>query len=214
MVNYQNGKIYKLVPKDPIIGDENIMYIGSTAEKYLSMRLSKHVATYRQYQKNKGNYVTSYKLFEKYGIENIVILLIETFPCNNKDELHKRERHYIENNVCTNKSIPTQTDAEYRLKNRETLLQKQKEYVMQNKEKIRKNEQEIMQCECGITFTKQHKSRHLKTENHQKFTQMNDMNNTKYMKCNCGAFVLISCKTRHLKSQKHQKLLGNINHEF
>ena len=42
MVNYQQGKIYKIVDKT-----NNNIYIGSTAEKYLSKRLQKHIAHYK-----------------------------------------------------------------------------------------------------------------------------------------------------------------------
>ncbi len=39
MVNYQNGKIYKIVALD---GTEDEIYIGATAKKYLSQRMQTH----------------------------------------------------------------------------------------------------------------------------------------------------------------------------
>ena len=40
MVNYNNGKIYKI---EPIVDhDEGDIYIGSTTKQYLSMRMDKH----------------------------------------------------------------------------------------------------------------------------------------------------------------------------
>jgi hypothetical protein len=53
--------------------------------------------------------VSSYKLFEDYGINNIDIILVENYPCNNKYELEAKERWYIENNDSINKNIPTRT---------------------------------------------------------------------------------------------------------
>ena len=38
---------------------------------------------------------------------------MKSFPCNTKLELEKRERYYIENFECVNKSIPTRTKKEY-----------------------------------------------------------------------------------------------------
>lgn len=100
MVNYSNGKIYKIVPTN---GD-NICYIGSTTKQYLSQRMDSHRACYRKWEKNKDkNLTTSVELFEKYGIENCKIVLIENFPCNSKDELEKREGEYIKTLNCINK---------------------------------------------------------------------------------------------------------------
>ena len=89
MVNYQEGKIYKIVDKT----NGNI-YIGSTAEKYLSKRLQHHISNYNYYLKNNKKYKTSYEIFKNNDFE---ILLLETYPCNNKYELEVKERYYIEN---------------------------------------------------------------------------------------------------------------------
>ena len=53
-------------------------------------------------------------MFEKYGINNTDIILVESYPCENKNELHSRERYYIENNNCVNKIIPTRTSKEFK----------------------------------------------------------------------------------------------------
>eukprot|EP00952_Eustigmatos_sp_NYUAD-ZCMA_P009908 40808-Eustigmatos_ZCMA.PRE.1 len=57
-----------------------------------------------------GDYVTSYKVIESGDYD---IVLIEDFPCDNKEQLHARERHYIETLECVNKVIPNRTSAEY-----------------------------------------------------------------------------------------------------
>ena len=46
MVNYQLGKIYKIVAGD-------LMYIGSTCEPTLSRRLTNHVCDYKSWKNNK-----------------------------------------------------------------------------------------------------------------------------------------------------------------
>jgi hypothetical protein len=99
---------------------------------------------------------------------NYDIVLIEKCPCNDKEELHKKERFYIENMDCINKIIPTRTSKEYRENNRDMILVKKKEYRKQNAEKIKQYKGKVCVCEiCNCNYTNNHKSRHLKTKKHQ-----------------------------------------------
>ena len=52
--------------------------------------------------KGKQNYVTSYRVLYE---DNPEIFLIESYPCNSKDELIARERFYIERMECLNKMM-------------------------------------------------------------------------------------------------------------
>ena len=52
----------------------------------------------------KNGYISSFKCFEGENIYNIILL--ENFPCNNKNELLKREGYYIKNLDCVNKKLP------------------------------------------------------------------------------------------------------------
>ena len=118
MVNYQNGKIYK------IVNDElNLTYYGSTVST-LTKRLSQHKC--EKECKSKLLFSTETKA---------EIFLVEKFPCNDKMELHQRERFYIENNECVNKKIPGQTIKEYYVKNKEKIKLQRKQYREDNKEK-------------------------------------------------------------------------------
>ena len=187
MVNYQNGKIYKIVSDNT-----DKIYIGSTTEKYLSRRLSGHN---RDFKSNK-NYSSSQVL--KYG--NNSIILIESFPCNSVDELCKRERHYIETLDCVNKNVPTRTPQEYRdniiIKERKKAYDKMyheenaehkrlisNKYYNENKvevlkrDKIRRDnnkeerslkKRQVFNCECGLTYTRDNKARHQRTQRHIK----------------------------------------------
>ena len=109
MVNYQLGKIYKIVSGD-------LTYIGSTCEPTLARRMAGHKTRYDSWKAGKTRFVTSFKVIENGNAE---IILIETFPCNTKDELHARERYFIENTICVNKFIPGQTSKEYNERNKE-----------------------------------------------------------------------------------------------
>lgn len=100
MPNYQDAKIYMIWS-----GDDR--YYGSTTQT-LANRMAKHRTSYKR-----GTYTTSHLLFNKYGVENCEIELVETYPCNNVEELTAREGHYIRNNKCVNKCIPCRTPQEY-----------------------------------------------------------------------------------------------------
>jgi hypothetical protein len=95
MVNYSLGKIYKIVCN--ITGET---YIGSTCQKSLSLRLSSH--------KSIDNKTYSRQIIER---DNFSIVLLEDYPCQTRDQLRARERHWIDSTVCINKNKPL-TDAE------------------------------------------------------------------------------------------------------
>ena len=116
MTNYNNGKIYKI---ESSLG--NMVYYGSTTKQYLSQRMTTHRNHYKYWLKGKSNNVTSYKLFEEYGLENCKIVLVENYPCNSKDELTSREAYFIRNFECVNKHVPNRTPREYYEENKEVL---------------------------------------------------------------------------------------------
>jgi hypothetical protein len=182
MVNYQLGKIYKIV--DNTNGN---IYIGSTSQATLAHRLSKHVSNYKSYlKKTNKNYNTS--SFEIFQNENFDIILIELYPCNSKDELHARERYYIETLNCVNKCIPTRTKKEYMkeyceinkehikqrqknydFNNKEHKAQMSKQYRFNNKEKIREKKNKKTSCSCGGRYSNSHKTRHEESIKHQNY---------------------------------------------
>ena len=65
MVNYGNGKIYKI---EDLAGE--MCYIGSTTNDYLSKRMVEHRAMYKRWQTVKGGKNFSvFRIFEKYGVD-------------------------------------------------------------------------------------------------------------------------------------------------
>ena len=178
MINYQNGKIYRIVCN--ITGKQ---YIGSTAEPTLARRLSKHVGYYKYHLKGKGNNMTSFKILEN---NDYAIILIENYPCNNKDELHKRERYFIESMDCVNIIIPfrekNETDKLKYKNNKEIILNKRRDYYVKNSEAIKKRVQEYaeknkdkiamkIECACGGHYTHTHKHRHEQSFKHLFFNK-------------------------------------------
>ena len=95
MVNYNNAKIYKIV-----CNKTGLVYIGSTCKK-LCQRLSAHRTSYKRFLNGKSTKkILSFKVLENNDYD---IVLIELCPCNTKEELHKKERNYIETLECVNK---------------------------------------------------------------------------------------------------------------
>ena len=120
---YQNGKIYKIV-----CNKTNLIYIGSTTQKYLCNRLKQHVYDFKTQRKNS----TSFKVLEN---NDYYIELVEVYSCNSKDELLVRERYYFDIIKCVNKVRPSITIKE----KKDKLTEQKKIYFQLNKDKIKEN---------------------------------------------------------------------------
>jgi hypothetical protein len=158
---YNHAKIYRLVCL--VTGKQ---YIGSTTQN-LRKRLHEHKRDFKKWKDGQYNYVTSFQVIEN---ENYDIVLIEEFPCDNKEQLHARERYYIETMECVNKIIPTRTEKEYkrqyRQANREEIAEKGKQYYQANQEKIKAKASEKILCKCGSLVSRGHISDHRKSKKH------------------------------------------------
>lgn len=137
MVNYQLGKIYKL------ISPSGLIYVGSTCE-FLSKRLSGHKSSYKRYtEKNLVKHkITSFILLDE-DFENIDIVLIEKYPCNSKEELHARERYYIDLIDCVNIIKPHRTHKEWIEDNKEHVTKYNKEYCKKWSEENKEHKSEM-----------------------------------------------------------------------
>lgn len=137
MVNtnkYETAKIYKLVD----IGYTKC-YIGSTIEP-LSRRMTHHRSSYKNYKAGKYHYCSSFILFDEYGIDCIKIELIEEYPCNNKEQLVKREGEYIRQEQCVNKVIPGRSTKEWLVDNAEHVSKRQQQYRIDHQEELKQYE--------------------------------------------------------------------------
>jgi hypothetical protein len=167
MTNYNNGKIYKI---EPIIDhEEDEIYIGSTTKELLCQRMANHRYGYKSWKNGKFHKITSFDLFDKYGIDNCKIILLELVNAKSKDELVSRESFYIRSLNCVNKTILLRTQKEYREDNKEVIKEHKKIYRENNKDKIKEHKRQEFNCECGSSCYLDHKARHLKTKKHQEF---------------------------------------------
>jgi hypothetical protein len=127
---YTNSKIYKITD---ITYTES--YYGSTTQA-LSKRFGKHRSDYNIYKSSGRRFYTSFILFDKYGLENCKIELVEDYECKTKEELHKREGYWIKNNPCVNKTIAGRTNKEWIEDNKERYNEQKKIYIQENKDKF------------------------------------------------------------------------------
>ena len=129
MPDYQKGKIYKIWSPS-----KNLVYYGSTIET-ISARLAKHIYSYKYYNEdNTKRYYSSYLVLE---CEDYKIELVEEYPCNNKQQLSKKEGEYIKANECVNMQIAGRTAEEYYKDNADRI----KEYQKINADKINERQQ-------------------------------------------------------------------------
>ena len=195
MVNYSQGKIYQVVANSG--GADGDVYIGSTCKQYLSQRMDQHRSNYKGWKAGKYHKVTVFDVFDKYGVENCCIVLLELVNATTIDELRARERHWIQSTACVNKHIPGRSDVQYRVDNREHISQRKAHYYVDNREQLLQyyvdnreqvlarvskyrddnreqiniKQSEKIQCECGCNVRRGHMSRHKKTQKHRALTE-------------------------------------------
>ena len=204
MVNYGNGKIYKIER----LSDNCVVYVGSTTKKYLSSRLVEH--------KNKATKYPNRRVYKSIsnneGWENHQMLLIKPFACNSRDELHSEESRFIRVlKPLTNIIIPLRTRKEYRIDNKETIKETAKSYRNNNVEKVRETKkQEYLRNRDK--HLERCKKNNLKNKDAYAVTRkLYRQNNADRIRERCSSVSLCICgqsythqhKDRHLKSKQH-----------
>jgi hypothetical protein len=167
MVNYQDGKIYK------ITAGCNLPYIGSTITT-LSRRFAKHKTDKKFYLNHqKTNKCASFDLLEYHDCK---IELLELFPCESKRMLEMRERYWFDilPNINIKKPFISkeETSIIHKLNyenNKEMILKKQKEYARLNIDTIHQKKNKSYDCACGLHYTHSNQWRHFRTIKHLNF---------------------------------------------
>lgn len=192
---YQNGKIYKITGTD-----DSMVYIGSTI-RTLGQRFKNHLSDYRRWKNGKYHNITAFELFEKFGVENCNMVLVEKFPCNDKESLERREGHHIKiTNGCVNIMVAGRSRKEYADDNKDSITNYQKTYYETNGEKIREN---------GIANYKKNQKQKLeyakryKEENKEKIQKIK----TEQLICECGCVSARNNMWRHRQTQQHMHIM-------
>ena len=204
---YINSKIYKIVND---VNDD--VYVGSTYN-LLCRRMEKHRSHRFQYAHR-----PLYKLMIDLGVQHFHIELVEDFPCENKEQLRKREGHFIREMGTLNMVIEDRTRKEYKEANKEKIQEymakyredkkeelleytkryrdshqdQMKQYKLENKEQILAKNREYYQR------TKEQK------QEYQKSDKVKEWKNAK-VECLCGGSYTNCHKAEHFKSARHKK---------
>ncbi len=168
------GIIYIIKCKDKNIKD---CYIGSTTN--LKKRIINHKTTCKiisnkNYKSKKYQFIRNNGGFDNFYFE----ILEDDIEFNNRKELNKIERYYIEEfKSSLNSDIPTRTnkekDKQYYIKNKEKIKEEKKKYrkkyYKQNKDKINEKLKININCNCGSIIRKAEYPRHCRSIKHLDF---------------------------------------------
>ena len=195
---YQNGKIYKITDFG-----FNICYIGSTIQP-LSKRFGHHKGTYRT------SPCASASIFETYGANNCKITLVESYPCENREQLKAREGYHIENTDCVNKHIAggnkSAWDKRYYNKNKGHILAHNKTYRENHQKEVKEQKQ---------VYRETHKeAKRLTDREYRKNNrEMIRAKQLEHILCECGCYSVRSSIARHRQTKKHIELMNKKEQE-
>ncbi len=105
------------------------IYVGSTIQKYLCQRFSKHLQDCR-----KGKNCLLYQRMRDTRLTNWYIELYETYPCNNRGELLKREGEIIREIGSLNKNIAGRSVKQWYNDNKQMVMDRMKIYYKANRD--------------------------------------------------------------------------------
>jgi hypothetical protein len=215
MVNYRDGKIYCV--RNYMDGE---VYVGSTTQP-----LSKRMGQHRRKSKTHDS-LQLYQHIRDYGAENFYIELFESFPCDNNEQLRKREGEVIRGVGTLNKRIEGRTMKEwyednkqrmkeygkvYREKNKDELMQYHKQYYEANRDKLneasRENSKEHYKANRE-RYQELHKryyedNKEKMREKHREYSKAHSEKYKEKVECEvCGVLVSRQCMKRHQRSKK------------
>ncbi len=224
--SYENGKIYRIWSLNT-----DKIYIGSTCDT-LSNRFCQHKKSYKQFKNGKGQFCSSFNLFDLVGVENCKIELEFNFPCENKTKLNKEEGRIqrLNKDIIVNKFVAGRTHKEHYQENKQAILEKdkqhyqankpailenKKQHYQANKEKISENKKQYYQANKE---KRNEKSKEYRLANKEKinekakeYRQANKEKIHQKFNCECGGKYAHQNKSQHEKTIKHQNYIKNTS---
>jgi hypothetical protein len=188
--DFENGKIYAI--RSPQTDD---VYIGSTTST-LKKRFQKHMSSFKQWENENYCYVTCFDILK---FDDCYIELIENYPCENEEELRKREGTHQLSTTCINKCVAGRTREEWVEIHKEELAEYQANYYQEHKEEHSKN------CKEWREKNKEHLKEYNKKryENPERKAQIKARSKIYYNCDVCEKEVALCKKARHEKSREH-----------
>jgi hypothetical protein len=172
-------------------------------------------------EKQKNYNLKVYKYIRENGNwDNWDMIEVERFGAIDGNDAKKRERYWIETlKANLNSCIPTRTQKEWEIDNKEKQAEKYKEYYKDNKETIaekakeyRKNNKETI-AEYKKEYRKNNKEI-LAVKDRIKYEKNKEIINEKAkekIQCECGCEIRKQHLNRHKQSKKHIDLISMIN---
>ena len=149
--------------------EDNKEYIQEDKKKYYEENKERLNEYHKEwFEENKEEQRQKTKQYRAMNRETVLQKKRE-YHHKNKERISEEKKQYYQDN----KEYFKEKARQNRDENKERNNQKSRVYYQKNKDKIKEDRKEQMTCECGITFTKQHKSRHLKSLYHQNFLNNN-----------------------------------------
>jgi len=207
--NKKKGIIYKIE-----FGD--YLYIGSTKQKYLSTRQGNH--NFRLRENKRQNFL--YKKCRELGIEKIECNFIKNFYYDTIEELVQEEEKYrimlnanLNSKICYVKLTNEEYRKEYYLKNKNDILNVNKNYRDKNIDKIKEQKKEYYETNKDKKkeyYKEYYKNKILERKEYYKNNKnkYNELYKSNYIKngsviCdNCGSSIIKSNLKRHKTSKK------------
>ena len=197
--SYKNGKIYKII--DNTNGN---FYVGSTNYVKLCSRMGKHRGYLKEYMNGSSlKYCASMEILIN---ENYKILLLEPYPCKNRDELRMREQEWMDKLRCD--KMVNKYNAYI---SKEDIIIKAKKYKEEHKEEIKiKNKIYNQEHKEEISIRK----KQYRKDNHELVLEQRKASYHKHkdkeharkaekIECsNCKIMVRRGGMSRHIKSKK------------
>ena len=184
-IKYQEGKIYKIYNT---VNDD--IYVGST-----TLKLCERMRDHRYCINNKTRqHYPLYKAFIEHGVEHFFIELLEKCPCNDIEELRRKEGEYIRSlKPSMNRFVAGRTRQEYHNDNKERILEVRRGYYHDNKDKYKQY----------LEDTKEHRAQTKKIyyENNKEKMVLRKIT------CECGCVITRNSLMRHQRTKKHIELM-------
>jgi hypothetical protein len=173
-------------------------YIGSTIQQ-LHKRLHGHRLSYK-YTPN--HYVTCFEILK---FDDNYIELLEDYPCENINQLLRREGELIRlhKNNAVNVTISGRTHKEYYQDNKAVWQAKQKTRYEENKVDILEKQKDYYSKHTEIFKIK---NKAYRDEKKEEIKQQR----TAIIECECGSTFQKTTKARHCRSIKHQDYIKSL----
>ena len=184
-MDYSKAKIYKIINSQ-----DSEIYIGSSCCA-LSVRMSKH--RYRA-KEDRSKIHRLYTKMNEIGQENFFIKLIEEYPCDNVEQLRRREGELIQElQPALNYEVAGRTQKEYREAKADEIKEWSRNYYIENQEEKK---------EKAIQYRKNNPEK--KREQDRNYY----LKNSYKVLCECGTFCKFIHLSAHRKTQKHINLMN------